>query len=294
MTGADRPRHRSTSAGNARGGSRELADLLRLRRDRLQPTDVGLPAGVRRRTRGLRREEVAQLAAISTTYYTFLEQGRDLRPSRQVLDALAQALRLSAAERSHLHQLAHGDPTSTPAATVEVLAPAVASLVDRLDPHPAYVTGRHFDVLAANRAARVLWTDWPVLPPQERNMLWWMFTAPAARGILIEWETEACALLARFRAAADRHPDEPEFAALANRLQDASPQARAWWARHDIVALSSGTKRLHHALLGPLDLTHVVLQVADDPEQKLIAFTASDPDQARIADLISARGPGLE
>lgn len=268
--------------------SRALADLLRSRRERLQPSDVGLPIGVRRRTRGLRREEVAQLAAISTTYYTFLEQGRDLRPSRQVLDSLAQALRLTVPERAHLHQLAHGDPTSVPAATVEVIAPEVAALVDRLDPHPTYVTGRRFDVLAANRAARALWTDWPALPPQERNMLWWLFTEPAARGVLIEWEAEASALLARFRAAADRYPDEPEFAALADRLQDASPQARAWWPRHEIAALSSGTKRLHHPLLGALDLTHVVLQVANDPEQKVITFTASEANQARIAELIAA------
>lgn len=267
----------------------ELADLLRSRRDRLQPTDVGLPVGVRRRTPGLRREEVAQLAAISTTYYTFLEQGRDLRPSRQVLDALSRALRLSPAERAHLHHLAHGDPTSPPPATIEALSPAVVSLVDRLDPHPTYVTGRRFDVLAANRAARALWTDWPALPLQQRNMLWWTFTDPAARSILLDWEAEAAALLARFRATADRHPDEPEFAELADRLQGASAQAREWWPRHDIAALSSGTKRLRHPVLGPLDLTHVVLQLADDPEQKLVTFTASDAQLARIADLIAVR-----
>lgn len=263
-----------------------LADLLRSRRDRLQPTDVGLPAGARRRTPGLRREEVAQLAAISTTYYTFLEQGRDLRPSRQVLDALSRALRLTPAERAHLHRLAHGDPTEAPTATVEALPAAVAALVERLDPNPTYVTGRRFDVLAANLAARALWADWPALPLPERNLLWWMFTDPAARSILLDWEAEAAALLARFRAAADRHPDEPEFAELADRLQGASPQAREWWPRHDIAALSSGTKRIRHPVLGPIDLTHVVLQLAEDPEQKLVTFTASDHDLVRIAELI--------
>jgi len=269
--------------------SRELADLLRSRRERLQPADVGLSAGARRRTRGLRREEVAQLAAISTTYYTFLEQGRDVHPSRQVLDALARALRLAPAERAHLHELAHGHVTTNRHHPGEVLAPAVVALVDRLDPHPTYVTGRRFDVLAANRAARALWTDWPALPPQERNMLWWMFTAPAARTILIDWEAEASALLARFRAAADRHPSEPEFAALIQRLQAASAEARAWWPRHDVVALSSGTKRLHHPVLGDLELEHVVLQLADDPEQKLVTFTAEGTHQQRIAQLIADR-----
>jgi len=267
--------------------AQELADLLRSRRGRLRPTDVGLPAGARRRTQGLRREEVAQLAAISTTYYTFLEQGRDVHPSRQVLDALARALRLNPAERAHLHELAHGHSMPTAPETAEVLVPSVAALVARLDPYPTYVTGRRFDVLAANRAARALWTDWPVRPPQERNMLWWMFTDPAARTILVEWEAEASALLARFRAAADRHPDDPEFAALIGRLQAASAEARAWWARHDIVALSSGTKRLRHPVLGDLDLQHVVLQLADDPEQKLVTFTADGTQQQRIAHLIA-------
>ncbi len=290
MTEVDRPAAAPAPAADAAvSRARGLADLLRSRRERLQPADVGLPAGARRRTRGLRREEVAQLAAISTTYYTFLEQGRDVHPSWQVLDALARALRLAPAERAHLHELAHGHQATDSTGTVETLVPAMAALVDRLDPHPTYVTGRRFDVLAANRAARALWTDWPALPPQERNMLWWMFTAPAARTTLIQWEAEASALLARFRAAADRHPDEPEFATLTQRLQAASAEARAWWPRHDVVALSSGTKRLHHPLLGDLDLQHVVLQLADDPEQKLVTFTADGPHQKRIAQLIANR-----
>jgi transcriptional regulator with XRE-family HTH domain len=282
MTAVDRPAAAPAPAADAGvSHARELADLLRSRRGRLQPGDVGLPAGARRRTRGLRREEVAQLAAISTTYYTFLEQGRDVNPSRQVLDALARALRLSPAERAHLHELAHGHQPPAARQADEVLAPAVAALVDRLNPHPTYVTGRRFDVLAANRAARALWTDWPALPPQERNMLWWTFTDPAARSILVEWETEASALLARFRAAADRHPDEPEFANLIQRLQAASAEARAWWPRHDVVALSSGIKRLHHPLRGDLDLQHVVLQLADDPEQKPSPPTARTSSASR-------------
>jgi transcriptional regulator with XRE-family HTH domain len=264
----------------------QLADLLRTRRDRLRPGDVGLPEGTRRRARGLRREEVAGLAGISTTYYTFLEQGRDVRPSRQVLDALARALRMDAAERAHLHQLVHGEAAPAPAA--ETLDPQVTALVDRLDPSPAYVTGRTWDVLAANRAARLLWTDWPSLPTPDRNMLWWTFTDPTARTVLVEWETEAAVLLGRFRAASARHPGDPAFTALLERLRAASPQARAWWARHDVTALSSGVKRLRHPLLGELSLRHLVLQVADDPEQKLVTFTADEADQERLAALLRA------
>ena len=266
--------------------ARELGDMLRSRRERLQPADVGLPVGARRRTRGLRREEVALLAAISPTYYAFLEQGREVRPSRQVLDALARALRLGAAERAHLHELVHGDPAPTHVARAEVLAPAVAALVERLDPCPTYVTGRRFDVLAANRAARSLWTDWPSLAPEVRNMLWWTFTDPAARTILVEWETEATALLARFRAAAARHPDDPSFVELISRLQAASPEVREWWPRHDVAALSSGTKRLRHPVLGEFEFRHVVLQLADDPEQKLVTFAPADGDDTRLARLV--------
>jgi len=131
------------------------------------------------------------LAGISTTYYTFLEQGRDLRPSRHVLDALTRALRLSSVERTHVHELVHGLPAPPARAATETLAPALTDLVDRLDPHPTYITGRCWDVLAANHAARTLWTDWPTLPAETRNILLWTFTEPAARTILIDWESEA-------------------------------------------------------------------------------------------------------
>jgi len=265
--------------------AQEFGDLLRSRRERLQPADVGLPPGARRRTRGLRREEVAQLAALSATYYTYLEQGRELRPSRQVLDALADALRLDAAERVHIHELVHGIPPVARPPRPETAPAALVALVDRLDPCPSYVTGRYWDVLAANRAARALWTDWPALPLEDRNQLWWMFTAPEAREVMVEWEHEASALLGRFRAAAARHPGDAGFAALLDRLRSASPEVRDWWPRHDVVPLSSGTKRLRHPRLGELRLQHLVLQLADDPDRKLVTFTAPDEDLARIAEL---------
>ncbi|GCB52698.1 helix-turn-helix transcriptional regulator [Streptomyces sp. NL15-2K] len=266
--------------------ARELGELLRSRRERLQPADVGLPTGTRRRTRGLRREEVAQLAAISSTYYTYLEQGRDVRPSRQVLDSLSAALRLDATERSHIHQLIHGAPPAETPAVAETLSPAVVSLVDRLDPCPAYVTGRCWDVLASNRAARALWTDWPARPPEARNLLWWMFTDPGARQVMVDWPAEASALLGRFRTAAARHPGDPGFSTLLERLHGASPEVRSWWPQYRVVPLSSGTKRLRHPVLGEIELEHVVLQLADDPERKLVTFTATAQDQARISQLL--------
>lgn len=288
MTGGESQLGQRVPGGGAR--ARELADLLRSRRDRLQPADVGLPAGQRRRTKGLRREEVAQLACVSTTYYTFLEQGRDLRPSWEVLEAIARALRLSPAERAHLHTLGSGTKKPAPPAAAETLQDAVSALVERMDPYPTYVTGRCWDVLASNRAARLLWTDWPAIPRQDRNMLWWTFTDPAARRVLVDWEPEALAQLARFRAAACERPDDPCFGALIERLRNASPEFRASWSRHEVAPLASGTKRLRHSVLGEVTFTHVVLTLADDPDQKLVTFAASQRDQDRIAALLDGAG----
>ncbi len=259
----------------ASGNCEELGRLLRSRRERLLPGDVGLPPGRRRRTAGLRREEVALLANLSTTYYTFLEQGRPVRPSAQVLDALADALRMSGVERRYLHVLAHG-PTGVPGAGMapaERIDPIVADLVQRLDPFPTLVKGRRWDVLASNPAARELFTDWEQLPAGERNLVRWMFLSDRAREVYLDWEGEARAMLGRFRLAAAAHPDDPDVAALITELRGRSPQARDWWPRQDVKAVASGSKKLRHPRLGPLEYTHVVLQVADSPEQTLVTYS---------------------
>lgn len=267
--------------------ARELGDLLRSRRERLRPADVGLPAGARRRTPGLRREEVAALAAISSTYYTFLEQGRPLHPSIQVLDALADALRLTRDERGHLRSLGHMGAVEE--APVETLSGDVAELVERLDPYPTYVSGRYWDILAANRTARLLWTDWPSVPAGDRNILWWMFADPAARTLFLDWEREAAAQLARVRAAAARFPADERYAELLGRVRSVSEEARVWWRRHEVADIGSGRKRLWHPILGEFELRHVVLMVADEPEQKIITFTGGTEVMRRIADLVGDR-----
>lgn len=261
------------------GDPRALGQLLRSRRERLGPGDVGLPAGSRRRTPGLRREEVAQLASLSTIYYTFLEQGRPVRPSPQVLEALAAALRMSPAERGYLETLAYGPPgTAADQPVPERLDPQVLDLVRRLDPYPTYVKGRRWDVLAANDAARELFTDWDALPARERNLVTWMFTSDRARQVYLEWEAEARAMLARFRLAAARHPQDPDFLALIARLRQESDLVRQWWPAHDVMPIGSGSKKLFHQRLGPGDYSHVVLQVADSPEQTLVTFSLTRPD----------------
>jgi transcriptional regulator with XRE-family HTH domain len=272
-----------------------LGQLLRSRRERLAPADVGLPAGVRRRTAGLRREEVALLASLSATYYTFLEQGRPVRPSAQVLDALASALRMSAAERRYLHVLAYGpdepngpngperSSAQTGAAPPERLDPAVADLVQRLEPFPTLVKGRRWDVLAANPAARELFAGWETPKTEERNLVRWMFITDQAREVYLEWEPEARALLGRFRLAAARHPDDPDIRALIAELQRDSDHVRDWWPRHDVSPIGgSGSKKLRHPRHGPAEYAHAILQVADQPDQTLVTYSpVTPPDPTR-------------
>jgi transcriptional regulator with XRE-family HTH domain len=274
----------------ADGDPAALGQLLRSRRERLAPADVGLPAGFadgrRRRAAGLRREEVALLANLSVTYYTFLEQGRPVRPSAQVLDALAAALRMSAAERRYLRVLAYGPDGASgtaPAASAppERLEPAVADLVERLEPFPTMVKGRRWDVLAANPAARELFADWTAGPPGERNLVRWMFTADQAREIYLEWEPEARAMLGRFRLSAARYPDDPDVRALIDELQRDSEHVRDWWPRHDVAPIGgSGPKKLRHPRLGPVEYCHVVLQVADHPDQTLVTYSPAAPPES--------------
>jgi transcriptional regulator with XRE-family HTH domain len=237
-----------------------------------------LPAGTRRRTTGLRREEVALLANLSTTYYTFLEQGRQVRPSPQVLEALAAALRMSAAERDYLHVLAYGPDGSHGtvagvSAPPEQIGPGVADLVQRLDPFPTYVKGRRWDVLVSNPAARELFTDWEALPAGQRNLVRWMFTTARAREVYLDWEAEARAMLGRFRLAAARHPHDPDFTALIAELRRDSDHVRDWWPRHHVATVGSGSKKLLHPRLGPVEYSHVVLQVADNPDQTLVTYS---------------------
>jgi transcriptional regulator with XRE-family HTH domain len=283
----------------------ELADLLRSRRAALQPADVGLPDGERRRTQGLRREEVAALANISTTYYTFLEQGRDVQPSRQVIDALARALRLNPTEHAHLRALGDAEPWSTDmtadlttgpseADGAEAVSAELDALVRRLDPYPTIVTGRRWDVLAANRGARALYTDWPALPAGARNKVWWTFTDPTAREVYVDWEQEAFDLLARFRVTSARHHGDPGFTELIERLHEASPEVRAWWKRHAVHPLGDGAKRFRHPGFGEFTLVHVVLRAADAPDQKLTTFSpdrAGGIDMEALAATVDVVGP---
>lgn len=255
-----------TDIATARG--RELGAFLRARRERLSPADVGLPGSSRRRTPGLRREELAALAGISTTWYTFLEQGRDVRPSRQVLDAIADALQLNEPERAHLLSVATGG--SLPVEDVETLAPEVAGVPALVAPNPAYVTGSSYDLLAWNDAAAELLrgaTDSP-----SPNLARWIFTHEAARDALPDWQLVAQGLLARVRSNAGRHPGSPRFQRLERELRAASPEADDWWPRYDIATSQAGVKRIRTTGGQERLMTYASFHVADQPEQVLTIY----------------------
>ncbi|MEU0533513.1 helix-turn-helix transcriptional regulator [Amycolatopsis tolypomycina] len=252
--------------------STELGAFLRSRRERLAPADAGLPATGRRRTPGLRREELALLAGISATWLTYLEQGRDVRPSGQVLDALARALRLTGAEQEHLHRLAGGRATSGESAAEEA-APEVAGVPALLGDNPAYVTGICYDVLALNAAAEELFRGIGL----GGNVVGWLFTDAAAREVLVDWEREARGVLARLRAIAGRHPGHPRVTRLVAELTEASPEVRAWWPQYDVQFSHAGHKRLRHPRLGPVTVAHAAFHVAERPEQTLVVYHLVTP-----------------
>lgn len=253
-------------------GNRPLGDFLRSRRLKLPPEE-GAATHRRRRTPGLKREEVAQRAGISAEWYVKLEQGRAVSPSAETVAALGRALRLDQVELAHLRALAtSGGRQPFRRETVpEVLRQIVAGL-----PQPAYLTGQRWDVLAWNDAASALFGDFAKLPPEERNILHWMFTHPDARQVFgPTWEAEARRMLALFRAAHDLWPGDAAFASLMNQVRAACPDVAIWWSEHGVAAPVSGSKRLHHPVLGVVRYDHASFQANDDPALKLALYTRS-------------------
>jgi transcriptional regulator with XRE-family HTH domain len=257
----------------------ELKEFLRSRRARLTVDDVEV-RGTRaaRRVPGLRREEVAQLAGVSVDYYSRLEQGRPLNVSDEVLDAIGRALRLDDLERAHLFQIARINPRRRrrrSPARVQRVRPGIRRVLDTLDDvAPAFVFGRRMDVLATNRLARALMTDFEALPPRERNMLRYTFLDESTRELYADWEDVARENVAVLRLDAGRHPDDPLLAELVGELAVKSPQFRRWWADHDVRERSHGTKRYHHPLVGDLTIDYESVSLPGDPDQTLCIYTA--------------------
>ena len=258
---------------------RELADFLRSRRERISPADVGLPAGTRRRTPGLRREEVARLAFISTEYYTRLEQARAPRPSREVLAGLARALRLSGVERDHLHHLA-GEPPAPAAGPSRQVRQSILDLIGRLPGAAATVISASFEVLAWNDLAAALMEDFSALPPRDRNLVRRVFLGPHPGGRRLYGVSDADEFARhtaqRLRATAARYPHDPEVAELVRDLLAGSEQFRQLWASHDVADEPMQVKTFQHPLVGPITVNCDVLDIADR-DQRLVIYTAA-PD----------------
>jgi transcriptional regulator with XRE-family HTH domain len=252
----------------------QLAEFLRHRREHTSPESVGLPADGRRRTPGLRREEVSMLAGVGLSWYTWLEQGRDITPSASVLDALARVLGLRPAERAHLFDLAGVAPPASAEPFRGAAPDELREMVLGLTPFPAYLLGPRCDVLVWNAPAATLLGEPSRAPDGAPNMLWWLFTDPGPHGS--SWADTGRRTLARFRAEHARRYDDPRFRALIEALLDASPRFRELWPRHEVLDAQLGTKALDHPVLGRLAFLHLQSIPTSHPDLRLTQFVPAD------------------
>ncbi len=251
----------------------ELGAFLKARRAQLSPGGVGLPdKGESRRVPGLRREEVAQMAAISTDYYTRLEQGR-VQASAAVLDVLAQVLRLDGDQREYLLTLA-GKTASTTVGRSQRVQPQMQHLLDGLSLTAGFVIGRNTDLLAWNAMAVALVMDFGRVPEEQRNYVRLVFTEPAIRVLYRDWEAMARLALSHLRMDSRRNPDDSRLTALVEELSALDPQFRLWWTSHDVAVRAGGTRLLRHPVAGDLALERSTFMCAEDPEQQLVVWTA--------------------
>lgn len=261
-------------------------------RARLRPGDVGLPDAGRRRTPGLRRQEVAQLAAVSIDWYIRLEQGRVGTPGAAVLDAVARALRLSPSERHHLHLIAR-DETPMSRHLSAPVGDSLRVLLAGMPLIPAYVVDFRFDVLAHNAAATaLLGTDFGTAGELTGNTARVLFLEPEMRVIQLDWARVARETVGNLRANLARHPDDARLREVIAELRDRSPEFAAWWDDHTVRRRAHGRKRVRHPVVGELALCYDTLATLDDSDQCLIAVTPADPAaEAALRRLMT--GPGL-
>jgi transcriptional regulator with XRE-family HTH domain len=235
---------------------------------------VGLPEAPGRRTPGLRRAEVAELAGISVSWYTWLEQGR-VRTSEQVLRAVSRALRLDTAETAHV--LSFVEESRSPVDAPTWVSRNLLSLVQAMTPHPAVVLDPHWDLLAWNAGYAALLTDPARLPPKQRNLLWLVFRWPPARTLLADWEHEARALLGQFRSRAARRPNDPRFVELVGELLSDGEAAR-WYQRRETAGFQPSVRRFRHPAVGELRLRYVKLAAVEEPGHHFLAYLPDDRD----------------
>lgn len=251
-------------------------------RARLQPDPTTSHSA--RRVPGLRREEVARLADVSTDYYTRLEQGRNIHPSRSVLASVARALQLNDAESAHMFDLLDncgGQAVDPP--TAQRVRPGMRQLLEAVGEVPAVVLGRRTDILAANHMARLVFADFPAMAREQRNYTRWIMLDPAARVLFTDWHAAASDAVAALRADVGKHPGDPAATALVGELAVNSEEFRQWWARHTVARKSAGTLKLHHGVVGGVELDFEHLLLPDDPDQSLRIYTAKNGSPSQDA-----------
>ncbi|RQS30916.1 XRE family transcriptional regulator [Burkholderia sp. Bp8992] len=267
----------------------QLGAYLRDRREKLDPAALGLPA-TRRRTPGLRREEVAQRAHVSAAWYTWLEQGRGGAPSADVLDRLARALMLNDAEREHLFLIGVGHPPGARYHAPASVTPRLQHVLDSLDASPAIVRSATWDVVAWNDAAAATLTDYATLPPAARNILRLIFVDAAVRYAQPNWERVARFAVGAFRADVARSGATQAVQAFVDEMRATSAEFDAMWRDHDIRSHDEGTKEIRHPQAGRIALEYSAFAVTGRPDLSLVIFTPATPaDRARIRALVAAR-----
>ena len=216
----------------------------------------------------MRREEVARLADVGVSWYTWLEQGRNIHVSEPLLERLARALRLSPTERTHLFELAHGRPAARPATTPVAVSPTLQGVLDAYR-YPALAYTTRWDILAWNKPVTFLYGDFALLPAESRNMLWGLFTSPEVRERMPGWEVDARRAVAGFRLEIARVADRTEFDSLASKLMQASPEFARMWSEHDVAEVPEGAKQIAHPDVGVIEFEHVTLTHAEPDGREL-------------------------
>jgi transcriptional regulator with XRE-family HTH domain len=268
----------------------ELGEFLRARRAQVKPQDVGLPDYGRRRVPGLRREELSMLAGVSVEHYTRIEQARGVRASAQVLDALANALGLSDAERMHLHELAAPAPAQRRRPRAPQRVPAgIQRLIEELHEHPAFVLGPRMDVLTWNPLAATLLGDFALLEPRERNMARLVFLDDDTIALYPDWERVARETVAFLRRNSARDVDDPQLAELVGELSLKSEQFTRWWNSREVKDKASGTKRFNHPSVGELELQYETLHPGAARDQAVVIYTAEPGTRSQTALQLLAR-----
>lgn len=265
----------------------ELASFLRSRREATDPVVVGLPSGGRRRTPGLRREEVAQLSGVSVTWYTWLEQARDIGVSRQVIDSLARTLRMDPSERAHLFTLA-GMAVPAEEPVREIVDETLRRLVDALQPNPAYVVNPWWDLLAYNDAYAGLVGGLDHRPSSERNILWLNFTEAGIRERNLDWNTQAGQLVGQLRSHIAEYPNESRGTELVESLEASSTKFAELWQPNTVRRFESSRKRFDHPEAGRLNLDYIKLAAANDNRQHLVVFLPADHSSTEKLDRLFA------